>query len=221
MNSNSDKEISFQPRVADWLNDCFGQEIAADVIERNHRFLEEALELVQACNCSADEAHKLVDYVFGRDVGDKPQEVGGVLVTLAALCAAQGVDMHQAGEVELARISQPETVVRIREKQKRKPAMSPLPGSYPDRESMSQPSTLRYVVAKTIGGYTRGSKDEIEVIGVYDDEEVAAKVRLISSAQIFEVEMNTLAAGLLANAGQLFGSDSIGFQLMASKLTAK
>lgn len=129
MNSNSDKEISFQPRVADWLNDCFGQEIAADVIERNHRFLEEALELVQACNCSADEAHKLVDYVFGRDVGDKPQEVGGVLVTLAALCAAQGVDMHQAGEVELARISQPETVVRIREKQKRKPAMSPLPGS--------------------------------------------------------------------------------------------
>ena len=62
---------------------------------------------------------------------------------------------------------------------------------------MSQPSTLRYVVAKTIGGYTRGSKDEIEVIGVYDDEEVAAKVRLISSAQIFEVEMNTLAAGLL------------------------
>lgn len=80
---------------------------------------------------------------------------------------------------------------------------------------------LLYVVAKTIGGYTRESKDAIDVIGVYDDEEVAAKVRLASSAQMFEVELNTLAAGLLANAGQLFGNDSTGFQYMASKLTVK
>ncbi|ASJ88749.1 hypothetical protein ACEP6V_21215 [Pseudomonas aeruginosa] len=84
---------------------------------------------------------------------------------------------------------------------------------------MSTPTKL-YVIAKAVGGYTRESPDKIDVIGVYDDEEVAAKVRLSTSAQMFEVELNTLAAGLLANAGQLFGEDSEGFQRMLSKLTA-
>ena len=55
-------------------------------------------------------------------------------VTLAALCLAHQLDMHGDGEVELDRISRPNIIVRIREKQARKPAMSPLPGAYPDRE---------------------------------------------------------------------------------------
>lgn len=128
---------AFQSRVLPWLLDCFGERIAGDTMERNHRFLEEALELVQACGCTADESHKLVDYVFGREVGERSQEVGGVMVTLAALCLAQNLDMHAAGETELARITQPAMAERIREKQKRKPAMSPLPGSYPERAALS------------------------------------------------------------------------------------
>jgi hypothetical protein len=56
------------------------------------------------------------------------------MVTLAALCLAHGLDMHGAGETELARISQPETITRIRMKQASKPAMSPLPGVYPERQ---------------------------------------------------------------------------------------
>ncbi|EPJ7982428.1 hypothetical protein L4Z68_001435 [Pseudomonas aeruginosa] len=131
-----DQVAPFQSRVMDWLLECFGPAIAGDVTERNHRYLEEALELVQACGCTAAEAHNLVDYVFGRPVGETSQEVGGVMVTLAALCLAQGIDMSHAGEVELSRISQPEMVERIREKQKRKPAMSPLPGTYPDRVAL-------------------------------------------------------------------------------------
>ena len=39
-----------------------------------HRFLEEALELVQACGATASEAHQLVDYVYGRPVGEPAQE---------------------------------------------------------------------------------------------------------------------------------------------------
>jgi hypothetical protein len=130
--------LSFQDRVEPWLLECFGEVIAGDKAERNHRFLEEALELVQACECTADEAHKLVDYVYGRPVGEKRQEIGGVMVTLAALCIAQGLDMHAAGDRELSRIMQPEVVVKIREKQKRKPAMSPLPGAYPDRPAPAE-----------------------------------------------------------------------------------
>lgn len=116
---------SFQHKVADWLLECFGAEIASDKEERNHRFLEEALELVQACDATQSEAHQLVDYVYGRPVGEKPQEVGGVMVTLAALCSAQGMDMHAAGETELARIWT--KVEKIRAKQAAKPKNSPLP----------------------------------------------------------------------------------------------
>ncbi|RQS15519.1 hypothetical protein DIE07_03565 [Burkholderia sp. Bp9002] len=36
-----------------WMLECFGAAIATDRMERNHRFLEEALELVQACGCTA------------------------------------------------------------------------------------------------------------------------------------------------------------------------
>lgn len=116
---------TFQVRVKPWMLECFGAEIAADAEERNHRFLEEALELVQACGCTRGEAHQLVDYVFSRPVGEKHQEVGGVMVTLAALCLAQSLDMHEAGETELARIWT--KVAEIRAKQAAKPKHSPLP----------------------------------------------------------------------------------------------
>lgn len=121
----------FQLRVQPWLLECFGEKIADDKIERNHRFLEESLELVQCLGCTKDEAHKLVDYVYGRPDGEPVQEVGGVMVTLAALCLANKLDMHEAGEIELARIWT--KVEQIRAKQAAKPKMSPLPGVYDDR----------------------------------------------------------------------------------------
>lgn len=116
---------TFQRRVQPWMMACFGPEISADRIERNHRFLEEALELVQSRGCTASEAHQLVDYVFARPVGDPMQEAGGVMVTLAALCLASGLDMHACGETELARIWT--KVEAIRAKQAAKPKHSPLP----------------------------------------------------------------------------------------------
>lgn len=122
---NSIADAPFQDRVLSWLLACFGAEISSDKQERNHRFLEESLELVQSCSCTADEAHQLVDYVYGRKTGQPSQEVGGVMVTLAALCLANGFDMHGAGETELARIWT--KVETIRAKQAAKPKHSPLP----------------------------------------------------------------------------------------------
>lgn len=116
---------SFQVNVADWMLACFGEKISQDVIERNHRFLEESLELVQSLGCTSSEAHQLVDYVFNRPVGDPFQEVGGVMVTLAALCLAQKMDMNWCGRTELERVW---TMVEvIRTKQASKPRHSPLP----------------------------------------------------------------------------------------------
>lgn len=145
-------QAAFQQRVQPWLLECFGAEIAADRVERNHRFLEESLELVQSLGCTASEAHQLVDYVFGRAVGDPPQEVGGVMVTLAALCLASGLDMHDAGEVELTRISAPEVVAKIRAKQAAKPKHSPLPQSPPPQADsvLEDASRLTYEQAHAI-----------------------------------------------------------------------
>lgn len=115
--------LPFQARVRLWIEDCFGRTISDDAVERNYRFLEEGLELVQSLGCSRDDAHSLVDYVFDRPSGDPCQEAGGTMVTLAALCAANGISMAQEGETELARISTPETIEKIRKKQAEKPRL--------------------------------------------------------------------------------------------------
>lgn len=115
----------YQERVDRWMQECFGPTISADVTERNHRLLEEALELVQCNGCTASEAHQLVDYVFSRPIGDPAQEVGGVMVCLAALCTAAALDMRACGETELDRVWT--MVERIRAKQAAKPKHSPLP----------------------------------------------------------------------------------------------
>ena len=117
---------SFQHRVSHFVSYCFGQAAAKDVLERSHRFLEEALELVQASGATAADAHALVDYVYGRPAGEKAQEVGGVMLTLAALCEVHGLSMDDAGEIELARVWT--KVNRIRQKQAAKKADSALPG---------------------------------------------------------------------------------------------
>lgn len=125
----------FASKTAKWLVDCFGARIARDTAEREHRFLEEALELVQAGSTTAEQAHQIVDYVYGRPVGDREQEVGGVMVTLAALCFGHSINLSDAAVRELRRVQSPEVMAKIRQKQATKPAFSPLPGTcYPDRE---------------------------------------------------------------------------------------
>lgn len=124
--NNNTNTSSFQLRVIDWMMETFSMETCRSTHERNHRFLEESLELVQSLGCTAKEAHMLVDYVYGRPVGEPQQEVGGVMVTLAALCAAADIDMNECAEVELARCWK--NIDKIRAKQAGKPPSSPLPG---------------------------------------------------------------------------------------------
>lgn len=177
----SEQVGGFQPRVKPWMDACFGPEISADKVERNHRFLEEALELVQACGCTQSEAHQLVDYVYGRDQGDINQEIGGVMVTLAALCLANGFDMHSAGETELARIWT--KIEKIREKQASKPKNSPLPASPPadvagmreacaklcdDRAAENKASFSRALktCSDFLAAECRAAQDELEALAI-------------------------------------------------------
>lgn len=116
----------FQNHVAEWMVATFDAETVSNIDERNHRFLEESLELVQSLGCTQAEAHMLVDYVFGRPVGEPKQETGGVMVTLAALGNAAGIRIADAAETELARCWT--KIDQIRAKQAGKPKHSPLPG---------------------------------------------------------------------------------------------
>lgn len=106
---------NYQGRVRQWVEHCFGKKAADDKLERSFRFLEEALELVQTQGLTKEQALRMADYVYGRPFGDPAQEVGGVSVTLAALCSAIGVDAESAAEDELKRIWT--KVEEIRERQ--------------------------------------------------------------------------------------------------------
>lgn len=120
---DADKQASlrgtFQERVAPWMETCFGAKITNDPHERNLRFIEEALELVQSLELSKEAAHFMVDYVYSREKGDPPQEVAGTIISLAALCIAHHIDMQAEGDKELARIWP--LADKIRERQKTKP----------------------------------------------------------------------------------------------------
>ncbi|WP_299165834.1 hypothetical protein [uncultured Tateyamaria sp.] len=119
-------DLDFQERVRHWVTTVFGEKVLRDLPDRNHRFLEEALELVQAGGCTKEEVLLLVDYVFDRPTGVPKQEVGGVMITLAALCDTHRLNMEQCGEVELHRVWG--KVEEIRAKHLSKPKNSPLPG---------------------------------------------------------------------------------------------
>jgi len=119
-------ETTYESRVDTWIRACLGSGEATNGPERAHRFLEEAIELVQACGCTASAAHELVDYVFGRPVGDPAREVGGVMLTLAALCNVRGIPMLPAGELELDRVWM--IMNKIRAKHASRQPNSPLPG---------------------------------------------------------------------------------------------
>lgn len=98
----------FQKRAEDWRHACFQTENDGTntvvLAVRLYRFLEEALELVQALGLDEEKARDIVGYVYNRKEGDPPQEVGGVMTTLAVLCEACNMDMMECGEVELARV---------------------------------------------------------------------------------------------------------------------
>jgi hypothetical protein len=119
----------YQAQVLHWMHECFGPRDATDKPMRGHRFLEEALELVQACDITKEEALQLVDYVYGRPAGEPHQEVGGVMVTLAGLCSAIQLDLNECAQREIDRVSRPEIIEKVRIKHANKPKFGPLPGS--------------------------------------------------------------------------------------------
>lgn len=119
---------SFQDRVGEWLEHCFGE--SNDPLRRErraHRFVEESLEFAQSVGTTREDALALVEYVFSRPVGDPAQEVGGVMLTLMGAASASGLKVPECAENELARVWEKSDAIRA--KNSRQVKGSPLPGS--------------------------------------------------------------------------------------------
>lgn len=110
-----------QHRVREWMHTIFPVPLYTNTEQRCLRFLEESTELVQALGLSRDQAAGVLDYVYSREIGIPSQEVGGTMITLAALCATEGLDAEQEAFTEYLRITRPEVMQKIQEKQRTKP----------------------------------------------------------------------------------------------------
>lgn len=85
----------FQSWIWSWMLNTFGP-VSEVSIDRPMRFFEEAVELAQATDLTKDQAHQLVDYVYGREKGDPFIEIGDVLLTLAGVASSRNVQMEDS-----------------------------------------------------------------------------------------------------------------------------
>lgn len=110
---------SYTQRCARVVADTHGWQSQGMIAERAARFLEEALELAQACGMSIVGAGLLLHYVFHRPPGSIHQEIGGVKLCLGSLAACCSLDEENCGETELKRCK--ENMEKIRQKGRDKP----------------------------------------------------------------------------------------------------
>jgi putative ubiquitin-RnfH superfamily antitoxin RatB of RatAB toxin-antitoxin module len=101
-----------QMAVYEWVQLAFGPEHANSLSQRSVRFLEEAIELYQACNCRGEMdpgvalqmAHKLLDYIFAKPVGVLHKEIGAVGLTLLSVAAAAEYNAEAEERMEVERV---------------------------------------------------------------------------------------------------------------------
>jgi hypothetical protein len=91
------------------------------VRERALRFFEEACEAARAAGLDREDMEHMVDYECSRPVGDVPQEIAGVQLTLFALSNVLGIDAEHETEKEIIRLLQ--NIDKLRAKHATKPEL--------------------------------------------------------------------------------------------------
>ena len=89
-------------------------------VTRLYRALEEVLELGQVLGLEPVKAHELVDYVYGRPVGELEQEAGGVAFTITGLFASLGLNFIDEGNAAVDEAYGRIDVIRAKSKTKPK-----------------------------------------------------------------------------------------------------
>lgn len=101
---NQTERLQRQYSIFGWAITAFTHAQATSLPQRGLRLLEETIEAYQACGGDPALAHKLVDFVFARPIGDLRQELGGVGVGVLALAAAAGFSADEAERTEIERV---------------------------------------------------------------------------------------------------------------------
>ncbi len=96
-----------QDAMLSWARETFGNIEGCDPVsleERARRFLEEALELVQACGLDDEMATRVKDRVYSREPGDVRKEIGQSSMTLSILAEVLGESVAQCEVDEFDRV---------------------------------------------------------------------------------------------------------------------
>jgi hypothetical protein len=154
---------TFQKRTYKWLNACFSKEICTSVDERNQRFIEEAIELVQSTGLTEAQVIAAVEYVYARPIGEPKQEIGGTIVTLVVLCEALNLNLESCAETELKRVW--DKMPQIRAKQKLKPRF----GSSVTGITKSIHQSLTNCVANGYPAHSKTPEEQVAEIYEFSD----------------------------------------------------
>lgn len=103
----------WQGMIGKWVRKTFGDK-SMQTRERNLRFIEEAIELVQSHNITKDDINKVMDRVYNKPPGNSVQEVGGVMITLLALADCQRYDIQECMVREWERIREPDDLLKAK-----------------------------------------------------------------------------------------------------------
>ena len=87
-----------------WARQTYG-EVVRQARYQAFRFIEEALELVQAMGLTRDDVERAVNWVFDRPRGDVHIEIGDVRLSIDILAQSQGISSDNDYDGCLDRIS--------------------------------------------------------------------------------------------------------------------
>lgn len=113
-----------QALISGWASECFGKDSLYHAISRACPLLEEACEAFQVLADvslrrdpvhmmnlglgSWDEirslAHKILDKVLDKPVGELHNELGGLLITIKAAAQSAGISAHECELAEISRV---------------------------------------------------------------------------------------------------------------------
>lgn len=102
MRRAAEKPLLWASECLEWAAATFGP-IARDRRERGLRFLEEALEVAQACGVEKEVTDKLVERAYSRPPGDLDKELGQAQACLAMLSFVADADAMANAKAEFAR----------------------------------------------------------------------------------------------------------------------
>lgn len=80
-----------QSAILQWANATLGEATASNTGERIRRFVEEAIELVQAAGLDKQALHNIIDHIYAKPAVQMAQEIGQVGVSLLGLSEHLGI----------------------------------------------------------------------------------------------------------------------------------